>query len=395
MNPNIKTKLDLKLLWEKDICTGKVIVIIADDRTYMLKALELAGLAQGRTNPNPMVGAVIVKDGAVVGEGYHHKAGTPHAEVHALKQAGKDAAGADLYVTLEPCSHFGRTPPCADAVIEAGISRVVIATVDPNPKVAGRGIEKLTAAGIKVEIGLLEKEARKLNEVYFKYIKTGLPLVAMKTAMTLDGKIATQSGDSKWITTETSRKYVHELRNIYDGIMIGIGTVLKDDPRLNTRLDQEDTRNPIRIIIDGHLKLPLESNICKTADQQKTLVFCEESADITKRFELQSRGIDVYSLKCDPEQIPLPVVLSKLGELQICSLLVESGGEINASLLAEGLVDKVYWFIAPKILGGRTAPSPVGGQGVVKMNEALDLTSLALQRLGDDILITGYIKEWI
>lgn len=380
---------------ELDIRARKVIIIIADDRIFMLKALELADMARGRTNPNPMVGAVIVKDGMIIGEGYHHQAGTPHAEVHALRQAGKDAAGADLYVTLEPCSHFGRTPPCADAVIESGIRRVVIATVDPNPKVAGRGIEKLTAAGIEVEVGLLANEARKLNEVFFKYIKTALPFVALKTAMTLDGKIATRSGDSKWITTETSRKYVHKLRNVYEAIMVGIGTVLKDDPRLNTRLDEEDTRNPIRIIIDGHLDLPLESNICKTADQQKTLVFCAESADITRSRELHNRGIEVFSLSCDPDHIPLAAVISKLGELQICSLLVEGGGEINASLLAEKLVDKVYWFIAPKIAGGLTAPSPVGGQGIVKMNEALALTSLDLQKFGDDILITGYIEEWI
>jgi riboflavin biosynthesis protein RibD len=383
------------LFGELDIRARKVIIIIADDRIFMLKALELADMARGRTNPNPMVGAVIVKDGMIIGEGYHHQAGTPHAEVHALRQAGKDAAGADLYVTLEPCSHFGRTPPCADAVIESGIRRVVIATVDPNPKVAGRGIEKLTAAGIEVEVGLLANEARKLNEVFFKYIKTALPFVALKTAMTLDGKIATRSGDSKWITTETSRKYVHKLRNVYEAIMVGIGTVLKDDPRLNTRLDEEDTRNPIRIIIDGHLDLPLESNICKTADQQKTLVFCAESADITRSRELHNRGIEVFSLSCDPDHIPLAAVISKLGELQICSLLVEGGGEINASLLAEKLVDKVYWFIAPKIAGGLTAPSPVGGQGIVKMNEALALTSLDLQKFGDDILITGYIEEWI
>ncbi|MEA4925992.1 MAG: bifunctional diaminohydroxyphosphoribosylaminopyrimidine deaminase/5-amino-6-(5-phosphoribosylamino)uracil reductase RibD [Syntrophomonadaceae bacterium] len=360
----------------------------------MQKALELAAQAQGRTNPNPMVGAVIVREGRIIGEGYHHKAGTPHAEVHALNAAGKNAAGSTLYVTLEPCSHFGRTPPCADAVIAAGIKRVVIATVDPNPKVAGEGIRKLQAAGIEVEVGLMEGAAQRLNEVFFKYIKTGLPFVSLKTAMSLDGKIATYNGDSKWVTSDTARHYVHKLRNIYDGIMVGIGTVLKDDPRLNTRLDEANLRDPIRIIIDGNLDLPLESNIGRTAEEQPTMVFCSESADLNRKLELESRGIEIHSLKCDPECIPLVRVIEKLGEFKIYSLLIEGGGEINASLLEEGLVDKVYWFVAPKIIGGRTAPSPVGGQGIEQMQDALTLTSVEVRRLAEDVLITGYIKEW-
>jgi len=360
----------------------------------MQKALELAALAQGRTNPNPMVGAVIVKDGQIIGAGYHHKAGTPHAEVHALKEAGEFAAGSTLYVTLEPCSHFGRTPPCADAVINSGIKRTVIASVDPNPQVAGRGIKKLKEAGIEVEVGVLEHEASCLNEVFFKYIQTGLPFVALKTAMTLDGKIAAYSGDSKWITGEDSRKYVHELRNIYDAILVGIGTVLKDDPQLNTRLDREDIRDPVRIIIDGSLDLPSDSNICKTAGLQRTLVFCADSADLSKRLEMEKRGIEIHSLNCNPGIMPLEKVIEKLGEIGICSLLVEGGGEINAYLLEHRLIDKVYWFVAPKIIGGRQAPSPIGGQGIEHMRNAVQLTSIDLTRFTADLLITGYIKEW-
>jgi diaminohydroxyphosphoribosylaminopyrimidine deaminase / 5-amino-6-(5-phosphoribosylamino)uracil reductase len=360
----------------------------------MQRALELAAMATGRTNPNPMVGAVIVKDGQIIGEGYHHKAGTPHAEIHALNQAGAHAAGADLYVTLEPCSHFGRTPPCADAVIRSGIMRTVVAAVDPNPQVAGRGIQRLREAGIEVEVGVLEQEAARLNEVFFKYIQTGLPFVALKTAMTLDGKIAACSGDSKWITGEDARKYVHELRNIYDAILVGIGTVLKDDPQLNTRLDGDDKRDPLRIIIDGNLDIPTDSNIVKTAKQQKTLIFCADSADLTKRLQLESLGFKIIDLNCTPELIPLDEVIARLGQMGICSLLVEGGGEINAYLLEHCLIDKVYWFVAPKIIGGRLAPSPIGGRGIEHMSDAIALTSVELNRFTDDMLITGYIKEW-
>jgi len=360
----------------------------------MQHALELAAMAIGRTNPNPMVGAVIVKNGQVIGQGYHHKAGTPHAEVHALNKAGENAAGATLYVTLEPCSHFGRTPPCADAVIKAGIKRTVIAGVDPNPQVAGRGIQRLREAGIEVNVGVLAKEAARLNEVFFKYIQTGVPLVALKTAMTIDGKIAANSGDSKWITGEDARKYVHQLRNVYDAILVGIGTVLKDDPMLNTRLKAQHIRDPIRIIIDGRLDLSPESNISKTAKLQKTLVFCSESANLTKRLKLESLGIEIHSLNCNPDIIPLERVIEVLGEMGICSLLVEGGGEVNAYLLEHHLIDKVYWFVAPKIVGGRLAPSPIGGQGIDYMRDAVALTSIDLIRFADDIMITGYIKEW-
>ncbi len=367
---------------------------MAANEQYMQRALDLAAQALGRTNPNPMVGAVIVKDGQTVGEGYHHQAGTPHAEIHALNQAGELARGATLYVTLEPCSHFGRTPPCADAVISAGVAKVVIATLDPNPRVAGDGLRKLTAAGIEVEVGILEPEARRLNQVFFKYIQTGRPYVALKTAMTLDGKIAASSGDSRWVTGESSRHYVHQLRNTHDAILAGIGTVLKDDPLLNTRLDAENKKDPVRIIIDGSLQLPLNSNIARTAERQKTVLFCSNKSNPKLQLKLESQGLEIISLDCDPELVPLETVLDIMGDMGICSLLVEGGGEINAYLLENNLVDKCYWFVAPKLVGGRSAPSPVGGRGQALMGDALELQSIELQRFDRDILITGYFKEW-
>jgi len=364
------------------------------DEFYMHRALELARHALGRTNPNPLVGAVIEKNGFILGEGYHHKAGAPHAEIHAMQAAGEEARGATLYVTLEPCSHFGRTPPCADAVIRAGIARTVIATIDPNPRVAGKGIEKLRQAGVDVEDGVLRQEACRLNDVFFKYIRTRIPLVAVKTAMSLDGKIATVTGDSKWISGEESRLYAHQLRNIYDGIMVGIGTVLKDDPCLNTRLPAADIRDPLRVIIDPYLDLPPNSNIAKTSRQQRTLVFCSDKAAYERREHLENLGVEIMSLVIDDELIPLERVLTILGEMGICSLLVEGGGEINGYLLQNYLVDKVYWFIAPKIIGGRQAPSPVGGSGINLMKEAQELKSVEVSKLGNDCLLIGYLKEW-
>lgn len=360
------------------------------DQNYMQRALQLAARALGRTSPNPVVGAVIVKDGKIIGEGYHRKAGTPHAEIHALNQAGVQASGATVYVSLEPCSHYGRTPPCADALIRAGVKRVVMATLDPNPQVAGRGRQKLLDAGIEVNTGILEKEARQLNEAFFKYIQCGVPLVALKTAMTLDGKIAAPSGDSKWITGEDARNHVHQLRNTYDAILVGIGTVLQDDPLLNTRLDSEDIHHPIRIIIDSQLDLPLESRIVKSSNELRSLIFCSIQADVYREKNLHDAGCEIIRLPDQCGLVPLDKVLDHLGQLGICSVLVEGGGEINASLLEKRLIDKVYCFIAPKIIGGRNAPTPVGGTGLNLMREAWELQSLEIIRFQRDILITGY-----
>ena len=367
-----------------------------ENEKYMQKALALAARAQGRTSPNPMVGAVVVKDNQVVGEGYHRKAGTPHAEVHALQAAGEAARGATLYVNLEPCSHYGRTPPCADAIVRAGVKKVVVAGLDPNPRVSGRGLKVLQDAGIETLTGVLEQEAQKLNLAFFKYIQTRTPLVSLKVAMTLDGKIATSTGDSRWISGAGSRKYVHKLRNVYDAIMVGIGTVLKDDPMLNTRLEDENIRDPIRVIIDNNLDLPRSSNIVKTARQQKTIVFCDQQADDARQEFLEEAGLTVIQLATDEEKLPLEEVLQVLGEMEIMTLLVEGGGEINGYLIEKHLIDKVYWFIAPKIVGGRAAPTPVGGSGIPQLKDALPLKSMEIQRFDKDILIVaevGYRKS--
>ncbi|MGI5921732.1 MAG: bifunctional diaminohydroxyphosphoribosylaminopyrimidine deaminase/5-amino-6-(5-phosphoribosylamino)uracil reductase RibD [Syntrophomonadaceae bacterium] len=363
-----------------------------DDEKYMRRALELAGKALGRTSPNPVVGAVLVKDGRINGEGYHKKAGTPHAEIHALNAAGREAFGSTLYVTLEPCSHYGKTPPCADAIVKAGVKKVVAAILDPNPKVAGRGIEILHKAGIVTQVGLLDNEARRINEVFLKYIQTGLPFVTLKTAMSLDGKIATRTGNSQWITNPVSRTYVHQLRNIYDAILVGIGTVLKDDPLLNTRLEQPETRNPVRIIIDSNLDLPLQSRIVQTAEQQRTMVFTSRTGHAKKAELLKGRGIEIIKLDHQAQQLPIQEILKILGQMEICSVLVEGGGEINGYMIENSLIDKVHWFIAPKIIGGRDAPSPIGGTGIEKMMQAKELHDIEISTFGDDLMITGYLN---
>lgn len=360
-----------------------------NDVYYMQRALELAAKALGRTSPNPVVGAVIVKDGKVIGEGYHMKAGTPHAEVHALNQAGYNARGATMYVTLEPCSHYGRTPPCADALVNAGIKKVVIATLDPNPKVAGKGRKILEDAGIETVVGVLEDEAKKLNEVFLKHITRGLPFVSLKYAMTLDGKIATSTGDSRWISSEQSRQYVHKLRNIYDGIMVGINTVLKDDPMLNCRLETEEKRDPVRIIVDGELKIPLESNIVKTSPEQKTVIITSMDVPEEKCRKLNDKYIQILKVPGEPYYLDLVQALKMLLKQDICSILVEGGAQLNASLWEEKLVDKIYCFIAPKIVGGMGF-SPVGGKGQEFIQDAHILKSPDFTRFGDDILITAY-----
>lgn len=360
------------------------------DEYYMQRALNLAARAQGRTSPNPVVGAVLVKDGKVVGQGYHRKAGTPHAEVIALQRAGENARGATLYVTLEPCCHFGRTPPCCEAVINQGVARVVAATLDPNPLVAGKGMARLQDAGIATGVGILQEQAWRLNEFFFKYIEEGRPFVTLKTAMTLDGKIATCTGDSRWISSEAAREYVHQLRNIYDAIMVGIGTVLADDPRLNTRLKNEERRDPLRVILDPGLQLPLDSNIVRSSKEQSTLVFTNWIEDPDKVKILKEQGVEVFTLEGVGPILDLELVLKELGKRGICSLLLEGGAEINAAMLDKRLVDKLIWIIAPKIIGGKAAPGPVAGPGRQLMNEALLLNNVQMEKLGPDFILTAY-----
>lgn len=355
----------------------------------MARALELAALARGKTSPNPMVGAVVVSGGEIVGEGYHQKAGTPHAEVHALNQAGSRARGGDLYVTLEPCCHFGKTPPCTDAIIEAGIARVFAAVQDPNPLVAGKGVQKLKEAGIKVEVGLLEEEARQLNQAFFKYVQTGRPFVTLKAAMSLDGKIATVSGQSQWITGEEARNRVQWLRLEHDAIMTGIGTVLADDPWLTLRLPGED-KKPLRVVVDSNLRIPVEARLVATASQVPTLVVAAENADQKKAEVLRSAGVEVWELPGEEHRVSLKDLMVRLGERGIVSLLLEGGAELNSGALAEGVVDRLVFFVAPKLIGGRLAPGPVGGRGIAELAQAIQLRDLSCQMVGQDLMITGY-----
>ena len=358
---------------------------------YMREALRIAHHAEGRTSPNPLVGAVIVRDGRIIAEGWHRKAGTPHAEVHALRMAGDLARGATLYVTLEPCAHYGRTGPCAKAVAEAGITRVVVALLDPNPKVAGKGVAILRDAGIKVRVGVLEEEARRLNEVFLHWITTGLPFTVLKTAMTLDGKIATATGDSQWITNEASRLRVHEMRDRSDAILVGIGTELHDDPSLTTRLPGVPGKNPIRIIVDSQARTPLDAHVV-TDGAAKTIVATTEAAPKERVEALQSAGVEVLACGSGPE-VNLRVLMQELGKREITSVFVEGGGSIAFSLLAASLVDKVHAFVAPKIVGGADAKTPVEGAGFQKLADAVELTGLTAETIGGDVLLTAYVQH--
>lgn len=361
------------------------------DREYMQLALDLAASAKGNTNPNPVVGAVLVKDGVIVGTGLHRKAGEPHAEVHAFRMAGEHAKGATLYVTLEPCSHYGKTPPCANLVKESEVSRVLVATTDPNPSVAGRGINLLRDAGIEVEVGLLEQQARKLNERFIHNMLTSKPFVISKFAMTLDGKIATYNGHSKWITSEEARLQVHEIRHEVDAILVGIGTVLADNPSLTTRLPERNGKNPIRVILDSGLKTPLEANVVDTS-QAQTIIVCAEDVDSTKVNMLEEKGIQVISVPKTNDGLNLDVMLDELYKVGITDILVEGGAEINASFLNAGLINKFFVYIAPKVLGGRLSKTPFTGKDIDSMDDALQLEFDAIEQIGPDLLITAYPK---
>jgi len=364
-----------------------------EDTLYMTEALRLAEKARGRTSPNPMVGAVLVKDGRVIGKGYHAKAGAPHAEIEAFQDAREDLQGATLYVTLEPCCMYGKTPPCTDAVIRAGIRRVVAAMIDPNPRVSGKGIQRLRDAGIHVDVGILEDQARRLNEAFIKYQTTGLPFVISKFAMSLDGKIATKTGDSKYITNEESRAYVHALRDQIDAIMVGIGTVLADDPLLTTRLPDAHAKNPDRIIVDTHLSIPLNAKVVTDVSKARTTIFTGADVDQQKIQQLRKGGVDIQTAAYDESgKLDLCQVFEISGKYGVLSILLEGGAEINGSAFRHHLVDKVLVFIAPMIIGGKGARSPVEGTGIEALRDAVQLSQVTTQRFGDDILIEGYVK---
>ena len=362
-----------------------------EKRDYMELALELAEKAKGRTSPNPMVGAVIVKAGEIIAKGYHHYAGGKHAEKNALVKAGDKASGATMYVTLEPCSHYGKQPPCVEAIIEAGIKKVIVAMKDPNPLVAGKGIEILVEAGIEVETGLLEEQAKKLNEIFIKYITTEKPFVISKSAITLDGKIATKTGDSKWITDSKSREIVHQLRDRVDAILVGIGTVLADNPRLTTRL-VEDGQDPIRVILDSKLRISNSAKVINQSSSAKTIIICTELAAEEKITELETKD-NLEIVKLAKKEISPQKALEELGKREITSLLIEGGSRVNASFLNDNAVDKLYYFIAPKIIGGAESIPVVAGMGIEKIKEAIEIDNLKVEMLENDILVTGYVKS--
>ena len=367
------------------------------EEKYMRRAIELAKKGSGHVNPNPLVGAVIVRDGEIIGEGYHECYGQLHAERNAIanaKKRGNSLEGSTIYVTLEPCCHYGKTPPCTEAIIEEKIARVVVGSDEPNPLVSGKGFQMLREKGIEVIPHFLKEECDAMNHVFFHYIRTGTPYVAMKYAMTMDGKIACYTGDSKWVTGEESRAHVQTLRNHYKGIMAGIGTVLADDPMLNCRI--EGGRDPIRIIADSHLRIPMDSQLVRTAGQQPLIVACLPDADEEKAAQLQEKGVEVLRIpgvttaditEEQKEVISLPVLMKELGARKIDGILLEGGGQLNESALQAGIVDRIYCYIAPKIFGGAQAKTPVEGQGLTRAADAWQFNRIGMQEFGQDILL--------
>ena len=360
-----------------------------DDTQYMRRAIELARMGTGFTNPNPCVGAVIVKDGRIIGEGYHKKCGELHAERNAIASLTEPANGATIYVTLEPCCHYGKTPPCTEAIIENGITRVFVGSKDPNPLVAGKGVNRLREAGIEVIEDFLEDECDELNPVFFHYITSDRPYTVLKYAMTMDGKIATYTGDSQWITGEASREEVHRLRHKYMAIMAGIGTVLTDNPMLNTRL--EGLKSPIRVICDTKLRIPVDSAIVQSADVIKTIV-AYSTEDATKEAQLEEKGVILKKIKEADGHIDIKELMHELYNMGIDSVLVEGGGILNDSIIRNELADRVEVFIGPKLFGGHDAKTPVEGFGIGKVSESKLFSLKEVKRHGDDVQLS-YIRN--
>lgn len=362
-----------------------------NDEYYMQLALELALKAEGNTSPNPMVGCVLVnEDGEIVGEGYHHKAGEPHAEVMAIRDAGKASVGCTAYVTLEPCSHFGRTGPCCRALFAAGIRRVVVACTDPNPKVAGKGLKYLQDMGIEVKVGVCEEEALRLNERFFTWITKRRPFITLKYAMTLDGKIATKTGDSKWITGEEARTYAHRLRKQHDAVLVGIGTVLADDPELTTRMVQG--KNPIRIVLDAKLQTNIMNAVLNPA--APTIIITSTEADPAK-MELFSvlPNVELVQLPFIEGKVDIDALIQELTAREITSVLVEGGSSVLGAFKDVGYADRICAFIAPKLLGGKESLTAVGGEGCEMMQDSWELEEVEYHQLGSDLLVTGLVKE--
>lgn len=358
----------------------------------MKRAIELAKGGWGKTNPNPLVGAVIVKDGRLIAEGFHEVIGCAHAEIAAFNNAVEDVYGGTLYVNLEPCSHYGRTPPCAKAIIEAKIKKVVIAMIDPNPKVSGKGVQMLRDAGIEVEVGVLEEEAKKLNEIFINYVVRKKPFVILKTAMTLDGKIASVTGDSKWVTSEASRAHVHVLRDRVASIMVGINTIVKDNPMLTTRLDIGEGTDPLRIVVDSKGIIPIDSKVLCNDSKAGVILATTSRINRDKEMLLIDKGVRIIKAEGADGSVDLVNLTQELYKLEIDSILLEGGGTLNAAALEANIVDKVMFFIAPKILGGKDAVTPVDGKGMDFMSDAFKLKDVSISRFGEDILVEGYLK---
>lgn len=360
------------------------------DRKYMARALQLALRGAGHTRPNPMVGAVLVKDGRIIGEGWHKQYGGPHAEVNAFASATEDPEGATLYVSLEPCSHYGKTPPCADLIIRKKVARVVAALEDPNPLVSGRGFRKLRANGIRVTVGVLAEEARHINDVFLTYVTRKRPFVLYKAAMSLDGKIACHTGESQWISSEKSREEVQRLRGILSGIMVGAGTVIADNPSLTCRM--EEYENPARIIVDGKLRVPVESRIFH--EPGRNIILTTSEASLEKKKALENLGVEMIEADSEePGKVDLKSAMLALGIKGIDGILLEGGPTLAASALEAGIIDAVRFYIAQKIIGGREAPSPFAGTGAAHMNEVVPLTDAVYGTSGDDLWIQAYIQR--
>lgn len=362
---------------------------------YMSLAISLARKGEGRTSPNPLVGAVLVKKGEIIGKGYHRKAGLPHAEIEAFIDAGRkgqDVRGSTLYVSLEPCCHREKkTPPCTDAVIEKGVGEVIVGALDPNPKVSGKGVKTLRDAGISVTTGVLEEKARELNEAFNKYITTGAPFVTLKLAATLDGKIATHTGDSKWIGSERQRKMGHRLRNLADAVMVGTGTILKDDPSLNVRLYRKAGKEPVPVVLDKTLKTPVKSKIFSA--HESVIIVTGKSHDRDKAKKLEGAGARIIEVGSDKDgHLGLTELASELGKIEITNLLIEGGSATAALALRSGIVDKVVFFYAPRVLGAEGL-SMVGNLGVSRIKDSLGIERVKIRKLGDEIMVEGYVAK--
>ena len=360
-----------------------------EDIKFMREAHYLAKSAEGRTTPDPMVGAVLVKNGRVISMGYHGEVTTPHAEAWAIQKAGNDTQGSTLYINLEPCAHFGNNPPCAELIVAAGIREVVVSMKDPNPLVNGKGFRILKRHGIKVRMGLMEDEARELNQVFIKYIKRKIPFVVLKTAMTIDGKIATRTGASRWVAGPASLKYAHRLRNLYDAILVGVGNVLVDNPKLTVRRVQR-IKNPVWIVLDTFAKTPLDAHVLNT-HLAPTIMVVGTKAPRKKIEVFRKMGAEVLKIPATNGLIDIKALMRVLGKKQITSVLIEGGGEVAASAINAKIVDKAYFFIAPKIFGGRDAKTPVEGDGVLFPIQARWLKNVQTEKVGKDLLVTGYL----